>query len=592
MKFRTLAMVLLILVLLSLTPNFSHSQENHLPNWTFMVYMDADNSLHSFALDNLGAMMSVGSNANLNIVVMYDSIKYGDSAIYYIQRGQIKVMEKLGEVDMGSPQTLRYFLNWTMDHYPAKHYFLDLWDHGHFYGGVCEDHGDWLTLGEMRDAIGYVERERGRMVDVIGFDACRMGIMENFYALRNLTHYVVASEKDEPASGWPYGMILENMSNETPSQAARNVVDAMYRWSEEYFSKKGLSTTMVAVNMTRFESFIGVFNDDLKSMLSVTPYYYAEILNASRNAERYELYSDMDLYSFAKNLGMIPDYKIDKFAEDTMRWLDNISYYRVWNCPHPVNGIWANESHGIGIYFPTFGVAESYRSLDFARHTYWPRFLDLLFNPYVVGRENGTVEYSLNGSKLQISYEANTSLVEIYVVSGGGVYNHTILPPTGNFTLNLTYGAYHVYLYGYEGGYVVWVRTFSVNCTKIVKIKVVFYINGYVANGAKIVLEISNRTYSAVQNGTGVMFFLHYPTEINSQSQMIFKVTYGSFHDTYFIRPESLRGNDTFYVSINSFSPFFFPYTVLWAGIVIGSVITVILWKKRARRDSNPRPRD
>ncbi len=578
------AIVVCFILLLSLTslsiPGHSESE----PIWTFMVYMDADNSLHSFASDDLGEMMSVGSNINLNIVVLYDSIEKNDSAIYYIERGQIEVVKKLGEVDMGSPSTLEFFLNWSMVHYPAKHYFLDFWDHGDFYGGVCEDHGDWLTLEEMRGAIMNVENEKGKRIDVIGFDACRMGIMENFYALRGLTQYVVASEKDEPASGWPYDMVLENMSNYTPKEAAINVVNSMYKWSQEYFSERGLSTTMVAVNMSEFENFIVEFNMDLQKMIPVTPYYYEQILNASRNSERYELYSDMDLYSFAENLLKIDDYHIDKFAQDTMSALNNISYYRVWKCPHPQNEIYANNSHGIGIYFPTFSVASSYYHTGFAKQTYWARFLNVLFDPYFLEKRRGFAIFHLEDGTLDIYYGINATKVEIYIISQNKIYENTTLPPKGNFTIPLSCGTYSVYIYGYQRGYVIWAKTFHINYTKPIKIIGTFYLNGHIADGARIILIVNNKTYTAVQNSTGFTFTLLYPTEIEYGSKLKFQVDYYSIHRTYIVEAESLRGNDTIYVQLHATSLLYPPYLYL-LGFVAIIPIAIILWKKRARRE-------
>ena len=43
-------------------------------DWTFMVYLDADNNLESAGIDDFLEMASVGSDGNVNIVVQFDRI--------------------------------------------------------------------------------------------------------------------------------------------------------------------------------------------------------------------------------------------------------------------------------------------------------------------------------------------------------------------------------------------------------------------------------------------------------------------------------------------------------------------------------------
>ena len=43
-------------------------------DWTVMVYLDGDNDLESAAIEDLNEMEQVGSNSNLNIVVLFDRV--------------------------------------------------------------------------------------------------------------------------------------------------------------------------------------------------------------------------------------------------------------------------------------------------------------------------------------------------------------------------------------------------------------------------------------------------------------------------------------------------------------------------------------
>ena len=79
---RYLLLVFAVLLLLPLGV-FSTASADPLPAWTLMVYLDADNNLESAGIDDFLEMATVGSDANINIVVQFDRINgydtsYGD----------------------------------------------------------------------------------------------------------------------------------------------------------------------------------------------------------------------------------------------------------------------------------------------------------------------------------------------------------------------------------------------------------------------------------------------------------------------------------------------------------------------------------
>jgi len=54
--------------------------------WTLMFYMDSDNNLEAAQLEDLGEMMTVGSSANINIVVLCDRSAKGEPIRGYTSR--------------------------------------------------------------------------------------------------------------------------------------------------------------------------------------------------------------------------------------------------------------------------------------------------------------------------------------------------------------------------------------------------------------------------------------------------------------------------------------------------------------------------
>ncbi len=549
------------------------------PTWTFMVYLDADNSLSKYAADNLASMMSYGSNEHLHIVVLYDSIDDGDSALYYIEKGKKTLIKSLGEVDMGSEKTLQFFLNWTASNYPAQHYFLDLWDHGSYYHGVCMDHGDWLTLNELDTALSFFDNKIGHKMDIVGFDACRMGGIEIYYALAPYVDYAVASEKDEPASGWPYYDVLKGIYGKEPWDAAKSTADAMYDWAKKFYASSGLSVTMAAVNLTEFPDFINSFNDALQQAMPVVPYYSEHILTAFRNAERYELTSVADLYNLMELIDSIGDYKLDHLANVTKVWINRIVYSRVWDCPNPANGVHAGNAHGMGIYAPMYFVSGDYYYTEFAKNTLWPKFLNYVLNPPPVNG-TGSAKINMNSDYLDVNYTTSADYVEIYVenstVSGSG-----LLPPAGNYSINLNYGVYTVFIYAYNNsGMVVWAERKTVDFLKTVLLKGKFYLNGHVLSGARIRVTVENYTFITVQNRTGFQVAMKYPKEINSDSVVNITVSYGFMQWHYRYHPEGMRGNTTLPVNIYA-SLIPSPY-ISAAIVLLTTLLAALLLRKKS----------
>ncbi|MCU0861727.1 MAG: clostripain-related cysteine peptidase, partial [Methanomassiliicoccales archaeon] len=216
----------------ALLPMNTSASDRAVASWTFMVYLDGDNNLEGYGIDDFLEMASVGSNPQVSIVVQFDrspltgwtggSSEYDDwrsTKRFLVESGDRPTssyqISDLGEVNMGSQAALQSFLEWGMNSYPANHYALVLWDHGGgWVYGVCSDDtssGDSLLLPEIRQAITGAQTSTGKTLDLVGFDACLMGMTEVAYEMKDLTDTVVFSEETEPGQGWAYDKILASL---------------------------------------------------------------------------------------------------------------------------------------------------------------------------------------------------------------------------------------------------------------------------------------------------------------------------------------------------------------------------------------------
>ncbi|MEM2972044.1 MAG: clostripain-related cysteine peptidase [Candidatus Bathyarchaeia archaeon] len=108
--------------------------------WTFIVYLDADNDLESAGIKDLNEMETVGSSNSLAIIVQIDRIQGYDSSNggwtetrrYYVTQDNdmeninSDLVGNMGELNMGDASTLSSFVIWAIQNYPAQHYALIL----------------------------------------------------------------------------------------------------------------------------------------------------------------------------------------------------------------------------------------------------------------------------------------------------------------------------------------------------------------------------------------------------------------------------------------------------------------------------------
>ena len=263
--------------------------------WTIMIYLDADNNLDYYGVDDFEEMMdgfmaayNKGSMGNLDIIVLFDRWEdqeipdWHDTRLYRIGTtaerlegngffdAPITATSTTAELNMGDQDTLYDFIRYCKTYYPADHYALVLWNHGEGVrstGGrpgtssvksVCIDdsHGDSLYLEEIQQALGDTFSSSDKL-DIIAFDACLMGMVEVAYEFRSLADYFVASMNYVQLKGWDYERLFSNMHGNmdesllTPADLSFHVVDSYRSFITSTLYDSG--QTMTAVKLWEME---------------------------------------------------------------------------------------------------------------------------------------------------------------------------------------------------------------------------------------------------------------------------------------------------------------------------------------------------
>jgi len=332
--------------------------------WTFMVYLDGDNNLEGAGLTDFLEMAEVGSNANINIVVQMDRIDsyddlYGDwtsckrfRVTQNMEPTSGNALQDLGEVNMGDPETLKSFINWATGNYPAERYALILWDHGGgwakkkrsgeekfpIFKDVCWDdtnNSDFLSMKEIKEVLNAVSVKP----DMVGFDACLMGMIENAYLLKDSgAEVMVGSEETEPGDGWPYNTILQGLNSNlgwAPSQLGSWIVD-------KYYESYGNDQTQSAIDLSKLNALGTAVSD------------FATAIRSSWNADK----------NAVTNAAQLVISRIEHAVINSK-----------------VGEIWRG-AQGLSVYFPSdsYSFSSVYNQTDFAANTYWEEFLTEYYN--------------------------------------------------------------------------------------------------------------------------------------------------------------------------------------------------------------------
>ncbi len=251
--------------------------------WTFLLYLAADNNLEAATLGDLREMIAVTDSDEVQIVALVDRSEKHDPSIGYSKEGVgqlpdwttgklLKIQHKelveladWGEVNMGDPATLKRFLETAMKSFPARKYALVFGDHGAGWPGVCGDESHdhaMLSMNQIHHSLSSLPKAASRF-ELIGFDACLMGNLECAYSIAPFGKVMVASEELEPGFGWHYTPLLQSVIDR-PTMSGKEVgkiivesFDEFYRKSShEQIQRLSAGTTLSAIDLSKLDAVL------------------------------------------------------------------------------------------------------------------------------------------------------------------------------------------------------------------------------------------------------------------------------------------------------------------------------------------------
>lgn len=396
--------------------------------WTFMVYMSADgDDLDPNAVLDLAEMTRYGKvlkslykkkydpeAANVHVVVQADrtgstpgdsTVKNWSGAKRFWVHPKLEEISDLGPTDMGDGDTLRLFVEWARENFPADRYALVIWCHGQgwrkievevnpcstaetvvaastrkllvpigvtsasFAGGAHDpgaknkdakagssDDGDILYNAEAVKAV--TAAFAGRELELLAYDSCLMGMIETAHAWSDAAHTFVASEELVPGYGFHFDTLLAALENDpavSPADLGRIMVADYGRGYDRAGAKEN---TMAAISLSQIKGLsaaVSALADELILKLHASK---AAVAKARSECQHYgqgnvhgDTFHHVDLKRFCD---LLATHSVDPVVRQKAMHISDLLVKAVdgrrYAGSKRKDG--AYGSHGLAIYFP------------------------------------------------------------------------------------------------------------------------------------------------------------------------------------------------------------------------------------------------
>jgi hypothetical protein len=369
-----------------------------------MVYLDGDNNLETYGIQDLNEMEMVGSTTDVNIVVQIDRIPYSVLAEnhqeytddtsngnwtttrrYYITKDlnpdkiSSALIGDLGELNMGDPATLIDFTDWAITNYPAKKYLLVIWNHGGGFRSLNlakdiawddTNGGDKITMPELEDALSMISAQIGKNIDLVGMDACFMAMTEVAYQIKDYADLLVTSEESEPNEGWPYDTILSQLVSNPLMSSEELATDIVDKYIYSYpFS----NVTQSAIDLSYVDTLASQLSNLALAIMSDSLTPKSKYILAAASSQHYGDYDFTDLYDLCNNLLIYSNsLSVKNMVLSIQQTLDLAVIKSGYS------GVEVSRSRGLSIYFPFYYYDNYYDYTNFSQDTSWDEMLSSL----------------------------------------------------------------------------------------------------------------------------------------------------------------------------------------------------------------------
>ena len=302
--------------------------EEHMNDWTIMVYISADDVLANFAVESLkqlkraagdGIAVAAQFDANNTRYVRRLALRGTGRKDSSLENKTTKVKSIRRPVNMTAPRTLTKFVDWARMHYKAKHYCLILWGHGYELL-LDQDQGRkasgrrYLTPANLREALTNTQLLKSKKkLDIIGLDACSMSLVELASELQSCVDFMVASQEDVPDASFPYEHVLLSLrgrerDDRDDVEGISTAIPRLYKQAyQDYLIAPGTGMKEITLSSLRLKG-IPTVTDSIKGLAKALldsasdPRQRRAILDARQATRDFSFGLFVDLFDFCEQL--------------------------------------------------------------------------------------------------------------------------------------------------------------------------------------------------------------------------------------------------------------------------------------------------
>ena len=293
-----------------------------------------------------------------------------------------EILEELPDANMGETETLKDFLSFCSQNYPADHQMVLFWNHGggSVTGAAFDENHDFdsLTLSEMHDAFEQVFTlsDKKPPIELIGFDTCLMATVDTASTFSDISKYLVASEELEPGCGWYYSGWMQDLADNPEMNGAElgKVICDRYIEGCEY---EGVAEeiTLSVTDLQKISPLLDAYSklgDEALTLACEDPTFFAEFGRAASRSENYGGNTSEEGYTNMVDLGHLVRNSIELLPENSQSILDALEQCVIYK----VSGEYREEATGLSCYYSYNGDVEdlngyiSVGSNDAFKHLY------------------------------------------------------------------------------------------------------------------------------------------------------------------------------------------------------------------------------
>jgi len=204
---------------------------------------------------------------------------------------------------------------------------------------------DFLDNLELRRVFDGLDK-----IDIIGFDACLMGMMEVAYQLKEHAEIVVGSEELEPGRGWDYKAIVSYLV-EYPKATNEEVSKEIIRsFVASYESETSLKVTLSSIRTSKLENVASLMNNFAHTILRKESNIRGALLSVVDEAETFDYQNNEQIYRDLRHfVSLTKEYYIDDedIVKSAERLLVGLSQVMVENQTNNFE-----NAHGLSVYLP------------------------------------------------------------------------------------------------------------------------------------------------------------------------------------------------------------------------------------------------